>query len=136
MADCSKTEVFLAEWMRICDNNNTCAFCPANGYLCKRCYMYDRSKLEEHKKTISTMIATVQNWSDDHPEPKPKTYADDFFEKHPNAPYRIEDGLKIPKICRTGCYAVKCSYPGTGLFNPPECNKCWNEPYKEEETNE
>lgn len=128
MADCSKTVDFLKERKRLCDSYN-CKMCPVQPFfkIPDVCPLFDDDLYGEK------LIDFVQKWSDEHPEPKPKTYADDFFEKFPNAPYRIEDGLKIPKICRTGCYAVKCSYPRTGLFNTPECNKCWNEPYKEGE---
>ena len=102
---------------------------------CRKCPVEPLCVLGQCKRKviIDGAVDFVQKWSDEHHMPKPRTYSDDFFEKHPNAPYKIVDGLKIPKICRTGCYAVKCSYPGNGLFNPPDCNKCWLEPYPEKE---
>lgn len=72
---------------------------------------------------VKTAIETVQKWSDEHPK---KTYAQDFFEKFPDAP-RLEtakDGY--PSACRNTIYAGKC--PGEG------CYECWNEPMNDEET--
>ena len=60
-------------------------------------------------------------------EPKPKTYADDFFEKFPNAP-KDENGLPKPYLCDV--YASK----GFECFGCTieDGRKCWLEQYPEQ----
>lgn len=65
-------------------------------------------------------IESLQEWSDEHPK---KTYAQDFFEKFPDAPKDKSFKEKCPWVCRMGIYGGKC--PGT------ECDECWNEPMEE-----
>lgn len=70
-------------------------------------------------------INIVRKWSDEHPAPKPKTYADDFFEKFPTA--SRADGK--PDFCRarlykTICRTIKGDY---NHFYDADCFACWNE---------
>lgn len=60
--------------------------------------------------------------------PKQKTYADDFFEKFPNAP-KDENGLPKPYLCDV--YASK----GFECFGCTieDGRKCWLEQYPEQE---
>lgn len=62
----------------------------------------------------------VQEWSDEHPEPKKKTYADYFFECFPNGE-KYKDGLPTP--CREHVYGVQNK---DCLFTT--CYSCWSEP--------
>ena len=70
MADCSKTEVFLAEWRRM----------HYSFYSCKGCPIYDEYKqscLECITTNAKKSVEAVQKWSDKHPE---KTPVEQLFE--------------------------------------------------------
>jgi len=54
-----------------------------------------------------------------------KTYADDFFEKFPNAQ---KEANGVPRSCRDLVYGTKSAYCTGG-----GCHRCWNEPMPEEE---
>lgn len=126
MADCSQTKVFLAEWKRMCDYykeglaEGCCRRkdCPVSDRDTHFCDPYIGHIKQKH-------IDAVQKWSDEHPEPKPKTYADVFFEKFPNAE-KGSDGA--PAICRAKIFS-----DGTCYMKPLYCHLCWNEPYPEQE---
>lgn len=131
IADCSKTEVFLAEWERMCDNTD-CECCAAMG-LTKRCGVISCNFAIMRNKEDAIKI--VQKWSYEHPAPKQKTYADDFFEKYPNAK-RHENGR--PLAYRCDVYGCECNYKKApevlywrGKKGIDDCLMCWNEPYKE-----
>lgn len=89
--------------------------------VCSECGL--RSKAD-------TLERIVLEWSDCNPVPKPKTYADDFFEKHPNAPKRANG---MPMAFRCQVYGCSCGKHEANMING--CEMCWNEPYKEKETN-
>lgn len=72
-------------------------------------------------KNIKTAIEIVQKWSNEHPK---KTYAQDFFEKFPDAPRCKSANGRYPSACRKAIYDGKC--PGVG------CEECWNEPLNDE----
>lgn len=131
MADCGKTEVFLSEWNRMCVFYQNCIKCDAHEIGCDA----EDGMCERTPK----LKDIVQKWSDAHPLPKPKTYADDFFEKYPNAK-RHENGR--PFVCRCDVYGCECNYKKSpeviywrGKQGFDDCLTCWNEPYMEEETN-
>ena len=63
-------------------------------------------------------IEIVKQWAKEHPQ---KTYAQDFFEKHPNA---RKDEFGRPKMCREDIY-------GGGCRDDNNCVACWNEPMEE-----
>ena len=58
-------------------------------------------------------VAIVEQWAKEHP---PKTYAQDFFERFPNAPKNI-DGTPI--ACKKSIYGGRCI---------TKCPGCWNAP--------
>ena len=122
--DCSKTINFLSEFKRLCDSREECV---ANVADEENCPMFGVCSITHSKlcaETIKTAIETVQKWSDEHPE---KTYAQDFFEKFPDA-QSSSDGT--PFVCRKEIYGrarpkfEDCGYTGT-------CENCWNEPMEE-----
>ena len=121
MADCMTTVEFLSEWQRMCDTVKICMRCdiPVDSITGASCIQFVRKNRE-------TAIRIVQKWSDEHPLPKPKTYADVFFEKFPNA---LKDVSGDPLgVCR---YAV---FDHSGCeYKKPDCMMCWNEPYPEQE---
>lgn len=69
---------------------------------------------------VKTAIEIVQKWSYEHPK---KTYAQDFFEKFPDAPKDEAVKGKSPLACRRVIYGGEC--PDMG------CDGCWNEPMEE-----
>lgn len=64
----------------------------------------------------------VKQWAKEHPA---KTYAQDFYELHPNAP---KDNYGTPAACRKYIYGAKDDYD----CKTRHCEACWNEPMEEE----
>jgi len=115
--DCSKTIDFITMQRTICRSRSNCRegsdICPIDTF-CK-------SSPNNYSVTVvERTIEAVQKWSNEHPK---KTYAQDFFEKFPDAPKDKSFKEKCPWVCRMGIYGGKC--PGT------ECDECWNEPMEE-----
>lgn len=123
MIDCTITENFLREKLRMCSlNSDECKGCGLsddnNGkdlYCGDFCGVYP-----------ADAVAIVQKWSDEHPQ---RTMLDDFKEKYPNAPIE-ENG--IPKICpsRLGYDSLRDCPKNTDGFGIG-CVACWNRPYEE-----
>ena len=132
MADCMTTVEFLSEWQRMCDTVKICMRCdiPVDSITGASCIQFVRKNRE-------TAIRIVQKWSDEHPLPPSKTYADVFFEQHPKAT-RLENGR--PRAYRCEVYGCECKYkcpPDVidSTFNTDRdpCKICWDEPYPEQE---
>lgn len=120
MADCSKTEVFLKELHRMCDSI-VCSECEYGKSTESCCALI--------MDNIDDSMLIVQKWSDEHPAPKPKTYAEVFLEKFPNA---LQSMCGLPTTCRKNVFGT--GYYGCELQHY-DCTVCWNEPYKEEGEN-
>lgn len=123
--DCSKTINFLHELKRLCGSRDECVANAANK---EDCPMFGVCKLTHSKirdKDIKTAIETVQKWSDEHPK---KTYAQDFFEKFPNAPKDKSAKSEYPDACRNMIYGGGC--PKIEL-RVDCCYECWNKPMEE-----
>lgn len=94
----------------------SCSACPLgkknNGTKCE-CHQLERLNPER-------AIEIVEGWAKDHPL---KTYAQDFFEKFPNAP---KDVRGKPLTCRWNIYGGSCR-PEYGH----NCAVCWDEPMNE-----
>lgn len=119
--DCSKTIDFLSELKRLCDTRDECVANAANK---EDCPMFGICKLTHSKtcaKDAEKAIEIVQKWSDEHPK---KTYAQDFFEKFPNAKPGAEG---VPRICRANCYGGSCQHSAISGAGPAPCKDCWNE---------
>lgn len=118
--DCSKTINFLAELQRLCDSRTTCYADAAHK---EQCPMFGRCEDALTKIDIedaTKLIEIMQKWSDEHSK---KTYAQDFFEKFPDAPKDEAVKGKCPLACRRGIYGRECP--------DMECDECWNEPMEE-----
>lgn len=113
MPDLSKdTLLFARERRRMC-KTVCCEGCKLDGKICQ---LGSRRATEDEDREV---LKVVQEWSDAHPA---RTYAQDFFEKFPDAPRR-DDGS--PKACRCVVYSNNhCKHNG--------CEVCWNEPMEEE----
>ena len=119
MIDCSKTKNYFGEKARMLKSNQNgkccgvCSDCPfsifKNG-LYLSCNDFEVANPDK-------AIAIVQKWSDEHPQ---KTYADDIFEKFPNAQKSISE---TPKACRQDVYGIQCKFRNINHG----CVECWNE---------
>ena len=102
-------------WKRMCKSPE-CDDCPlSTEKVCQDLREdYDESLIE----------SILAKWAAEHPE---KTIADDFYEKHPNAPGKQD---KQPLPCAVHCgYIDKCPDD----FSALECKKCWRRPLEEAE---
>lgn len=125
--DCSKTTDFFAEAKRLCDSRaglcDSRTACTADAANKERCPLFDFCEFTYSKIYIEDAKSAVENlqkWSDEHSR---KTYAQDFFEKFPDAPSGW-DGT--PFACRNTIYGGGCMGAGSS-----RCWKCWNEPMEE-----
>lgn len=125
--DCSKTIDFFVETHRLCASRRDCKLS-----IVDKCPLYEFCKkgvLTLSRKDIEYAIETLHKWSRENPR---KTYAQDFFEKFPDAQSN-SDGS--PYVCRQTTYGGECpgseceKYDYTGA-----CYRCWSEPMNDEET--
>lgn len=116
--DCSKTINFLAEAKRLCDSRT---WCKADATNKEQCPLYDFCDPLLSEICAEKVVEVLQKWSDEHPQ---KTYAQDFFEKFPDAQRCKSFNGGYPSACRKSIYAGEC--PGEG------CEECWNEPMEEQ----
>lgn len=119
--DCSKTINFLPEFSRLCNSRTACTADEAHKEQCPLYALCRRTLAEVRAEEIITAVEILQKWSDEHPK---KTYAQDFFEKFPDAPRCKSANGRYPSACRKAIYDGKC--PGVG------CEECWNEPLNDE----
>ena len=122
--DCSKTINFFSELRRLCDSRTECTADAANK---EQCPLHDfcRQSLIIRAEEIITAVENLQKWSDEHPK---KTYAQDFFEKFPDAPKDEAVKGKCPWACRIGIYGGGCPKIEPEIDS---CYECWNEPMEE-----
>ena len=113
--DCSKTINFLHELKRLCDSRTACS---ANATNKEQCPLFAFCDLLPSEICAEKAVEIVQKWSDELPK---KTYAQDFFERFPDA-QRAFDGT--PFACKKRIYGGEC--PKAGI-----CEDCWNEPMEE-----
>ena len=89
MADCSKTEVFFAEWERMCQHFS-CGNCPLEEIVeGKPCSFWAKRKPED-------IIKAIQKWSEENPV---KTRLSMFLEMFPNAEI-ADDGMPYIYPCK------------------------------------
>lgn len=125
--DCNKTTNFLAELQRLCDSRDRCMANAANKEQCPMFGFCEDALTRIGIEDATKLIETIQKWSDEHPK---KTYAQDFFEKFPNA-QSYSDGS--PVVCRKIIYG-EIRPPFENCYYTGACYKCWNEPMNDEET--
>ena len=123
--DCSKTINFFPEVKRLCNSRDVCVADATNK---NRCPMYDFCYLPNSKVCVEELIKAVENlqkWSDEHSR---KTYAQDFFEKFPDAPKDKSAKSEYPDACRDMIYGGGCPKIDQEIDC---CYECWNEPMEE-----
>lgn len=129
MIDCSKTENYFAEKLRMTKRTRRqgckikCSECPlssqnngtSDSMSCITFEMYHPEKA----------IVIVQKWSDEHPQ---RTYLSEFLKNYPNAPFE-DDGT--PNFCpyRLGLMSKD------NCRKDHNCVKCWNQPIEDGEEN-
>ena len=121
--DCSKTINFFSEANRLCDSRTECS---ANEKDKERCPLYDFCRLAYSKiyaEDAKMAIESLQKWSN---ERQKKTYAQDFFERFPDAQKHNSTKGRYPAACRNTIYGGGCMGAGSS-----RCWKCWNEPMEE-----
>ena len=123
--DCNKTINFLHEFKRLCASRDGCVADAANKERCPMFGVCDDALTRICAEYAETAIEIVQKWSDEHSE---KTYAQDFFEKFPDAPKDKSAKSEYPDACRNMIYGGGC--PKIEL-KVNCCYKCWNEPMEE-----
>lgn len=117
MMDCSKKEVFMKEWERLCQSVNDvyCVGCVINkrrkGYSCRKWVQYN------HEEAVKI----VQEWSDANPI---KTRLSVLKEQYPNL--KTYDGRVV--FCAGELYGFSCG-------KRTSCDDCWNEPIEDGEGN-
>jgi len=98
---------------------------------------------EDHETSGSSCVTSLEDaidemdaWDAAHPV---KTYAQDFFEKHPNASGTYYEGVLVPDVCchtinGVGCPKFSGDWDGLTCFryHPREHAECWNRPMKED----
>ena len=119
--DCSKTIDFFSELKRVCDSRTECTTDAANKEQCPLFAFCRRPLVTQRAEEIIRTIESLQKWSNEHPR---KTYAQDFFEKFPEAK---PDKEGVPRMCRANCYGGSCQYSAVAGAGPAPCKDCWNE---------
>ena len=118
--DCSKTINFFSELKRLCDSRDDCEADMTSKEQCPMFEVCNCSLTKICTKDATKVVESLQKWSDEHPK---KTYAQDFFEKFPDAPRDELYKKRYPWVCRAGIYGGECPRI--------ECDECWNEPMEE-----
>ena len=110
---------FLQTMKRMCYEYGGCGACPMEKAVGPKttCASWRIHHPDE-------AIAIVKQWAKEHPQKKRKTYAEDFFEKFPNAPHSTKNGMVTdrPAACRMVIYG------GSPLCIATDCDcaACWN----------
>lgn len=127
MIDCSKTENYFAEKLRMTKRTRRqgckikCSECPLssqnNGTSeCMSCITFE---VYHPKKAVEI----VQKWSDEHPQ---RTYLNGLLENYPNT--RLDEDGTPHKLCPWNL----------GLISVNSCRnncvKCWNQPIEDGES--
>lgn len=111
----NKRKATIYDYARMCNSYDSCQYCPLSHY--NNSQACGCIKLIQQYTDEANEI--VLKWCDRHAV---KSYADNFFEKFPNA--EREDG-DIPTVCRNTVYGIT-----SGCLGKP-CKKCWKEKYEE-----
>lgn len=120
MIDCSKTENYFAEKVRMTKRaeNGLCKLSCSNCPLCSGSNNKGLSCTGFEMLYPEKAIEIVQKWSDEHPQ---KTYLSEFLKNYPNA--QLKDDETPVGICPHHL----------GLINKEDCKnrncfECWDQP--------
>lgn len=110
----------IANRLRKWANGETCEDCPAKTDLAFCAADTIRELLSKVEELEARNKRLEEAWSKEHTV---KTMAQDFFEKFPNAPKRIDGG---PASC-----PWMCGYCEDDCRHFSKCIDCWNRPLEE-----
>lgn len=104
---------FFEELKRMCENNPSCTGCPAllEDVPVLICKLKDTPE-DYGMLRINKLVSFIEKWSADHPQ---KTRAQDFYEKHPNAPKINGYPIILP---------ISMGYCGEYGYNTEFCTLC------------
>lgn len=128
MIDCSKTENYLSERLRMTKRSKNkgcdikCSECPLSYTNNGASEFISCTTFELHYPLQA--ISIVQRWSDEHPK---RTYLSEFLKNYPNAPLE-DDGT--PEICLSSLGLTNYN----GCRNGITCSECWNQPVEDGES--
>lgn len=128
MIDCSKTENYLSERLRMTKRSKNkgcdikCSECPLSYTNNGASEFISCTTFEMHYPLQA--ISIVQRWSDEHPK---RTYLSEFLKNYPNAPLE-DDGT--PEICLSSLGLTNYN----GCRNGITCSECWNQPVEDGES--
>lgn len=114
---------FLRSLKRMCNSYDDCDDCLLNG----KCDCFSTSMDND---LISEFVEVAQEWEREHPS---KTRAQDFFEKHPNAP-KNSNGNPLP--CAGHCgycgdFNIKLGLHKKCVKFSHGCDYCWEQELEE-----
>lgn len=130
MVDCNITANYFAEKRRMTKRCELgCSNCPLNKDKILSCIAFQMLYPEK-------AIATVQKWSDEHPQ---KTFLSEFLKNYPNA--QLKTVLSYSQLDTGGIFGIpKCICPyHLGLMSSDDCRednncvKCWNQHVEKDE---
>ena len=124
MSNCTLALDYSREITRLCASYSAFGLCSTECPFFKE---FQNEKSCAYGQITQEHIDLLQKWSDENPPPHQKTYAEDFFDKFPDADI-CPDGS--PAVCRVRCYGGECrsekTYPDSS-----HCKECWFEPIPE-----
>ena len=121
--DCNKTTNFFHELKRLCDSRARCEADAANKERCPMFGFCEDALTRICVEDAIKLVEVIQKWSDEQPK---KTYAQDFFERFPDAQKHNSTKGRYPAACRNTIYGGGCMGAGSS-----RCWKCWNESMEE-----
>lgn len=131
MIDCSKTENYFAEKLRMTKRTRK-GVCKIDCSVCPLCSENNGTSGLVSCTTLEMLhtekaIEIVQRWSDAHPQ---KTFLTEFLEKYPNAPLGDDGTPEIICPHHLGLKDIEdCEID-------PNCIECWNQPIEDGEEDE
>ena len=114
-------KTFLNQWIRFCKSHKDCKCCSAYFSCPKTQLSTTLPPPQLDSEWVDDIIKNIVDWAKKNP---PKTYAQDFFEKFPNAKKLLDS---VPTVCRKQIYPNVVS----DFCSSANCVGCWNQPMEE-----
>lgn len=126
MIDCSKTENYLAEKLRMTKKTKN-GICKTK---CSDCPLYSKNNGTSEGLSCGCLeiyypekaVKAVQEWSDEHP---PKTYLTEFLKNYPNA--KLDEDGTPKNVCPYYLGLISKNNCRINRINR-NCVECWNQP--------
>ena len=108
-------KTFLNQWIRFCKSHKDCKCCSAYFSCPKTQLSTTLPPPQLDRERVDDIIKKIVDWAKKNP---PKTYAQDFFEKFPNAKKLLGSA---PTVCRKQIYPNVVSE----FCSDADCVRCW-----------